>query len=79
MIKVDLRGGDFFKEFPKEAGLEIVLQFKLGAAALERISPLESVQIEGDYLRVTNYLSEYRYKYQIKDLKYAAICLQGMM
>ena len=79
MIKVDLKGGDFSKEFPKEAGLELVLQFKLGAAALERISPLESVVVEGGFLRATNYLSEYRYKYRIKDLKYAAIVIQGVV
>ena len=79
MIKIDLKGGDFLKEFPEEAGFELVLQFKLGSAALERISPLESVTVEGGFLKATNYLSEYRYKYQIKDLKHAVIVIKGMI
>lgn len=77
MIKVDLKGGDLLKTFPRDAKLELVLQFKLGSAMLERISPLESIEIEGEYLRATNYLSEYRYKYRLKDLKYAALTIVG--
>lgn len=78
MINVDLKAGDFVKEFPKDADLEAVIQFKLGSALLERISPLESIEVVGEYLRVSNYLSEYRYKYRLKDLKKVVIIVRGM-
>lgn len=69
MIKVDMEKAGFFQEFPQEMNFECVLTFKMRGAERECISPLRSIEVDREFVRVTNYLSDYCYKYRIKDLR----------
>lgn len=76
MLKIDLTKAGFFQEFPQEANFECVLTFKVKGAERECISPLRSVEVDKEFIRVTNYLSDYRYKYRLKDLRSAFLLFQ---
>jgi len=78
LIQLDLKQKGFFQEFPRELGFECVLTFKVKGAERECISPLQSVEVDGEFIKVTNYLSDYRYKYRIKDLRSAFILFKPL-
>lgn len=79
MLKVDLTKEGFHQEFDRSMDLQLVVQFKLGAASLEQISPLKSVEVSEGILYVENFNSPYRYKYLIKEVRYAMVMFPGQL
>lgn len=67
--QVNLKMGDFFHEVPAHSNLELIIEYKQGGVPRDYINPLESFAVEGEYLLVTNRISEFRYRYEIKKLK----------
>jgi hypothetical protein len=68
-VSVDLKRGDFSESFDLAAQFEVVIEYKKGGTPKDFVSPLDTIGIDGEYLRVTNHISEYCYKYLLKDLK----------
>lgn len=75
--QINLKQPDFLHNVPEKYHLEITVQWKKGNIENEVISPVSSFSIEGEYFRVTNRLSSYRYSYKIKELKYVFILPMG--
>lgn len=75
--RINLEMGDFFHRVPELINFEIMLVYKLGTAPNDFINPVETFAVEGEYLVVTNRLSEYTYRIPIKKLKAAYLIPMG--
>jgi len=71
--QINLKQADFLHNVPEQYHLEITVQWKKGNIENEVISPVSSFAIEGEFLRVTNRLADFRYSYKLKDIKAAYI------
>ena len=71
--QINLKQPDFLHNVPEQYHLEITVQWKKGGLDNEIIFPVSSFAIEGEYLRVTNRLADYRYSYKLRDIKAAFI------
>lgn len=72
--QINLKGGDVFQEFNVDEDatkFELVIEYKRGNVPRDFINPVSSIEIFGGILYVTNTISEYHYKYGIKDIKRA--------
>lgn len=75
--RINLEMGDFFHRIPELVNFEIMLVYKLGTAPNDFINPVETFAVEGEYLVITNRISEYTYRIQIKKLKAAYLIPMG--
>lgn len=71
--QINLKQKDFTHIVPEDHSFVLFLEYKKGGVAKEEISDVSSFAIEGEYFRVTNRLSSYRYSYKIKELKHVFI------
>lgn len=71
--QINLKQADFLHNVPEQYHLEITVQWKKGNISNDVLSPVGSFAIEGEYLRVTNRLADFRYSYKLKDIKAAYI------
>lgn len=70
--QINLKGGDVFQEFDADGTqFELVIEYKRGNVPRDFINPVQSIEILGKMMHVTNTISEYRYKYPIVDIKRA--------
>ncbi len=77
--QIELKSGDSFREFDiADTQFELVIEYKRGNVPRDFINPLQSVEVFGGILYVTNTISEYRYKYSIKELKRVFIVPMGV-
>lgn len=67
--QLKLNNGNFYHEVPDHTNLEMIIEYKKGGVPRDYINPLESFAVEDGYLLVTNRISTYRYRYEIKKLK----------
>lgn len=67
--QLNLKMGNFFHEVPDHVKFELVIEYKQAGVPRDYINPLESVAVQDGFLLVTNRISEYRYRYEIKKLK----------
>lgn len=75
--RINLEMGDFFHQVPELVNFEIMLVYKLGTAPNDFINPVDTFAVEGEYLVITNRISEYTYRIQIKKLKAAYLIPMG--
>lgn len=75
--RINLEMGDFFHRVPELINFEIMLVYKLGTAPNDFINPVETFAVEGEYLVITNRISEYTYRTPIKKLKAAYLIPMG--
>jgi len=75
--QINLGMGDFFHQVPESVNFEIMIVYKLGTAPNDFINPVDTFAVEGEYLVITNRLSEYTYRIQIKKLKAAYLVPMG--
>ena len=71
--QINLKQAPFLHNVPEQYHLEITVQWKKGNIENEVISPVSSFAIDGEFLRVTNRLADFRYSYKLKDIKAAYI------
>lgn len=69
--QINLKGGDVFQEFDGDVKFELYIEYKRGNIPRDFISPVQSIEIIGKMLAVTNTISDYRYKYAISNIKRA--------
>lgn len=75
--RINFKMGDFFHQVPEITNFEIMLVYKLGTAPNDFINPVDTFAVEGEYFVITNRLSEYVYRVEIKKLKAAYLIPMG--